>query len=112
MDLLANREKAVIARVRRKLEGSEFFDDLRLLRELDDAGRVPGQPVESLEEALDYLRGLETESYLEGNDPAEQGGLIPTPGREATPSMRTTWRRRAGSAPWSGWMGCRRGRLP
>jgi hypothetical protein len=74
MDLLANREKAVIARVRRELEGSEFFDDLRLLRELDDAGRVPGQPVESLEEALDYLRGLETESYLEGNDPAEQGG--------------------------------------
>jgi HD domain len=74
MDLLANREKAVIARVRRELEGSEFFDDLRLLRELDDAGRVPGQPVESLEEALDYLRGLETESYLEGHDPAGQGG--------------------------------------
>jgi hypothetical protein len=74
MDLLANRDKAVIARVRRELEGSEFFDDLRLLRELDDAGRVPGQPVESLEEALDYLRGLETESYLEGNDRAEQGG--------------------------------------
>ena len=27
-------------------------------------GRVPGQPVESLEEILAYLKGLEDESYL------------------------------------------------
>ena len=80
MDLLANREKAVIARVRRELEGSEFFDDLRLLRELDDAGRVPGQPVESLEEALDYLRGLETESYLEGERTWRSRGADPDAG--------------------------------
>jgi hypothetical protein len=55
------------ARVRRELEGSEFYDDLKLLRELDDAGRVPGQPVGSLDEALDYIRGLESESYLLGH---------------------------------------------
>jgi hypothetical protein len=36
-----------------------------LLREIDDAGRVPGQPVDTLEEVLSYLKGLEQESYLE-----------------------------------------------
>jgi hypothetical protein len=74
MDLLANRERGISPRVRRDLEASEFFDDLKLLRELDDAGRVPGVEVESLEEALAYLRGLEDESYLEGHGPAQAGG--------------------------------------
>ena len=67
MDLLAIRERSLSARVRRELEGSEFYDDLKLLRELDDAGRVPGQPVGSLDEALAYIRGLESESYLLGH---------------------------------------------
>jgi len=40
-------------------------DDLMLLRELDEAGRVAGMPVGTVEEALDYLRGLEAEDYLE-----------------------------------------------
>ncbi len=44
---------------------SEFAEDLRLLREIDDAGRVPGQPVDTVEEVLSYLKGLEQESYLE-----------------------------------------------
>jgi hypothetical protein len=69
MDLLANRERSIGARARRDLEASEFFDDLKQLRELDDAGRVPGQPVEPLEKALEYLRGLENESYLDGAEP-------------------------------------------
>ncbi len=43
---------------------AELLDDLRLLRDVDDAGRVPGAPVEGLDEALEYLEGLENESYL------------------------------------------------
>jgi hypothetical protein len=65
MDLLATREKALPARLKRELESSEYFDDLKLLRELDDAGRTIGEQVESVDEAIDYLRGLEQESYLE-----------------------------------------------
>jgi hypothetical protein len=65
MDLLAAREKPLSPRLKRDLESSEYFDDLKLLRELDDAGRVIGQPVDSLDEVLAYLKGLEDESYLE-----------------------------------------------
>lgn len=64
MDLLELRERRLSARVRREIEGSEYFEDLELLRSVDDAGRVPGERVESLDEALDYVRGLESESYL------------------------------------------------
>ena len=52
-------------RARQALEASEFLDDLKLLRDLDDAGRVPGAPVGTIDEALDYLRGLEDEEYLD-----------------------------------------------
>ena len=65
MDLLAARDRTLSPRIRRELEASESFEDLKLLRDLDDAGRVPGQAVESLDEALDYLKGLEQESYLD-----------------------------------------------
>jgi hypothetical protein len=64
MDLLPARERSLSPRVRRELAASEYFEDLKQLRELDDEGRVPGQPVESLEEVLAYLRSLEDESYL------------------------------------------------
>jgi hypothetical protein len=64
MDLLKAREKTLPARLRRELEASEFYDDLKLLRELDDAGRVPGQHVDSIDEVLAYLKGLEHETYL------------------------------------------------
>ena len=47
------------SRTRREIEASEYLDDLKLLRDLDDAGRVPGQPVETLDEALAYIHGLE-----------------------------------------------------
>jgi HD domain len=66
MDLLGSRERSLPARLKRELESSEYFEDLKLLRELDDAGRVPGQQVESLEDVLAYLKGLEDESYLDG----------------------------------------------
>jgi hypothetical protein len=65
MDLLIARERPLSARLRRELESSEFLDDLKLLREVDDAGRVPGVVVETLDEVLDYLRGLEHEAYLD-----------------------------------------------
>lgn len=65
MDLLAMRERSIGQRLRREIESSEYFEDLKLLREVDDAGRVPGQVVETLDEVLAYIRALETESYLD-----------------------------------------------
>jgi hypothetical protein len=64
MDLLVGRDRPLSPRLKRELEASEYYEDLKLLRALDDAGRIPGQPVESLEEVLAYLKGLEDESYL------------------------------------------------
>ena len=73
MDLLAARDRSLPARVSREIESSEYFDDLKLLRELDDAGRVPGERVDTLDEVLDYLRGLEDESYLVRDQATECG---------------------------------------
>ena len=42
----------------------EWLDDLRVLRELNLAGREMGRRVEGLDAALSYLRGLEGEEYL------------------------------------------------
>ncbi|MGC8643299.1 MAG: HD domain-containing protein, partial [Isosphaeraceae bacterium] len=65
MDLLPARERSLSTRARRELEESEYLDDLKLLRELDDAGRVPGMVVETLDAVLAYIKGLEHEAYLE-----------------------------------------------
>ena len=46
-------------RLRHSLESSPDFEDLMLLRQLDDAGRVPGAVVGNVDEALDYLKELE-----------------------------------------------------
>ncbi|MCI0456984.1 MAG: HD domain-containing protein [Gemmataceae bacterium] len=46
-------------RLKRVLESSPDFEDLMLLRQLDDSGRVPGAPVGTVDEALDYLKELE-----------------------------------------------------
>jgi hypothetical protein len=43
----------------------EWSDDLELLREFDKAGRVPGIPVGTVDEALAYLRDLEREAFLD-----------------------------------------------
>jgi hypothetical protein len=49
---------------------SGHYEDLVLLRELDEAGRAVGAPVGTIDEALAYLRGLEGEAYLaEGPTP-------------------------------------------
>ncbi len=58
MDALAYQSGKLGARVRRELESSPDFEDLMLLRECDDAGRVPGATVGTVDEALEYLREL------------------------------------------------------
>lgn len=45
-------------RQRTRLEASPDFEDLMLLRELDDKGRVPGAIVGTVDEATEYLREL------------------------------------------------------
>ena len=65
MDLLSGRDRPIPSRLKRELEASECFEDLKLLRELDDAGRVPGMQVATIDQVLAYLRDLEKESYLE-----------------------------------------------
>jgi hypothetical protein len=59
MDAHEYRAGKLPPRLRRELEKSPDFEDLLLLRELDDAGRVPGAPVGTVDEALDYLKELE-----------------------------------------------------
>jgi len=66
MDLVSGRDRPIPPRLKRELEASEYFEDLKLLRELDDAGRVPGMHVETVDEVLAYLRGLDKEDYLDG----------------------------------------------
>lgn len=61
----AYRDKTLSPKVRRLLEESGWIDDLILLLELDEAGREPGEPVGTIDSALEYLRGLESESYLD-----------------------------------------------
>jgi predicted nucleotidyltransferase len=46
-------------RMKLKLESSSDFEDLMLLRDLDDRGREPGAVVGTVDEALEYLRDLE-----------------------------------------------------
>jgi hypothetical protein len=49
-------------RQRLRLQESDDFEDLMLLRDLDTKGRVPGARVCTVEEALDYLRELERQN--------------------------------------------------
>ena len=44
---------------------ADLLEDLHLLRDCDNAGRVPGAEVGTVAEALEYLRGLEAEDYLD-----------------------------------------------
>jgi hypothetical protein len=49
-------------RQRVRLESSPDFEDLMLLRDLDDAGRVPGTVVGTVDGAIEYLRELNREN--------------------------------------------------
>ncbi len=71
MDALAYRQGTLPFKARRRLEASEHFDDLMLLRDLDNGGRVVGTIVCSLTEALDYIRSVEAEDYLDSDREAD-----------------------------------------
>ncbi len=59
MDAHEYRAGTLPTKRRRQLEASPDFEDLMLLRKLDDMGRVPGASVGSVDEALNYLKELE-----------------------------------------------------
>jgi hypothetical protein len=50
------------------VDDAHTLEDLNLLRELDELGRVPGATVGTIDEALAYLQRLEREDYLEDHD--------------------------------------------
>src|SRR5262249_23601497 len=62
MEALAYRDGKLPTRQRQALESSPDFEDLMLLRKLDDAGSVPGVLVGTVDLALDYLRELERQN--------------------------------------------------
>jgi len=68
MEALAYRQGTLAAKARKRLEASEDFEDLMLLRDLDTRGREPGTDVGTIAEALEYIRSLESESYLHPGD--------------------------------------------
>jgi hypothetical protein len=62
MDAHLYRQGKLGARLRRHLESSPDFEDLLLLEECDNEGRVPGAVVGTVDEALHYLRETEREN--------------------------------------------------
>jgi len=61
MDAVALREGTLGGKLAGRLRASEWFEDLMALREIDDRARVPGADVGTVEEALEFLRGMEGE---------------------------------------------------
>jgi hypothetical protein len=61
MDAQAYRNGTLGARARSRLQQMEDFEDLMLLCDCDRRGRVPGEVVCELPEALDSIRELEQE---------------------------------------------------
>jgi len=59
MEALAYKAGTLGFKARKRLEGSPEFEDLMLLRDLDNRGRVPGAVVGTVDEALAFLRELE-----------------------------------------------------
>jgi predicted HD phosphohydrolase len=59
MEAHAYHDGTIGARARSRLQQSEEFDDLMLLRELDRRGRIAGAAVPELKEALEFVRALD-----------------------------------------------------
>ena len=66
MHALAYKDGSLGSKGRKELESSDYFEDLMLLRECDDRGRELGIETVTIEEALQYVRSLADESYLDG----------------------------------------------
>lgn len=66
MHALAYKNGTLPSDARKDLERSPYFEDLMLLRQCDDRGRELGIETVTVEEALDYVRSLADESYLDG----------------------------------------------
>jgi HD domain len=67
MDLLARPDRMLSPKQKKLIDEAEYREDLVLLRDLDEAGRMTGVDVCTIDEALEYLRGLENEEYLRGD---------------------------------------------
>lgn len=65
MDALAYMNGTLGARKRVRLQQSDDFEDLMLLRELDSRGRQPGAVVCEVSEALEYIRQMADEDDLD-----------------------------------------------
>jgi hypothetical protein len=65
MDAHALHDGSIGHRAKLRLEESPDFDDLVLLGEIDRAGRQRGVQVCTIDEALEYVRSLEGEAYLQ-----------------------------------------------
>jgi hypothetical protein len=67
--LIANLQAFKIARAKPgappPVDDPDTLEDLKLLHEIDEKGRVPGAQVGTIDEALASLQGLEREEYLE-----------------------------------------------
>ena len=59
MDALAYKSNTLGHKAAKRLEAAEHFDDLMLLRECDEAGRVPGARVGTVDEALAFVKEVE-----------------------------------------------------
>jgi hypothetical protein len=59
MDAHVYRTGQLPLKLRQELRALPDFEDLMLLRDLDDKGRVPGAIVGTVDEAMDYLKELE-----------------------------------------------------
>ena len=64
MDALALARGTLGQRAKLRLEASEDFEELLLLRQLDTAGRQRGAAVCTVAQAIDHIRSLKAESYL------------------------------------------------
>ncbi len=62
MEAHAYQNGTLGARARVRLQNSEDFEDIMLLRELDRKGRVPGEIVCELADALAYIKALADEN--------------------------------------------------
>ncbi len=64
LDLIGRHDTPAGGRDRAPAPDPDTAEDLALLRDLDQLGRVPGAEVGGVDDALAYLRGLEREDYL------------------------------------------------